>query len=518
MLWYTHRKGTKPEKGGREREIMLTQIEIDGFKTFNDFQVELAPFQVIVGPNGSGKSNLFDALLLLSHLADNDLSTAFQGLRGDAGELFTILPGGKSVERIRIAVEMLVDRKVRDDLGKEEKLKYTRLRYELEITQGTDIPGLERLYVRHELLQAIPPDKDRWCKKYNLSSQNRWLPESIVPEAIFIDTGDAHYLLEEDVNFHSDTPIINLYPDDNLYPDSNLYPGGQIREYRAQYNSWDLQRSVLSSVNTTNYPHIFAAREELRSLRFLHLNPEALRQSGSIKDPRFLSQDGRNLPTTLVRMQAEDEFALTDVSRDMANLVPGILKIRVEQDKSSDKYVIYAETSDQRSFSSQVLSDGTLRLLALATIKNDPQFQGTLCLEEPENGVHPQRLRKLTQLLRSMATNFTDLEEVDEPLRQVFITTYSPLFISLPEVVDSLLFAYIMTRVEPLSSGNPTLEITCMTPVVTPGTQLQFGIDSSRDETMEVYTLDQVLRYLDSENLDEARKQLKKARSILNKA
>ncbi len=33
---------------------MLTQIEIDGFKTFKDFKVELAPFQVIVGPNGSG--------------------------------------------------------------------------------------------------------------------------------------------------------------------------------------------------------------------------------------------------------------------------------------------------------------------------------------------------------------------------------------------------------------------------------------------------------------------------------
>jgi AAA15 family ATPase/GTPase len=33
---------------------MITQIEIDGFKTFKDFKVELAPFQVIVGPNGSG--------------------------------------------------------------------------------------------------------------------------------------------------------------------------------------------------------------------------------------------------------------------------------------------------------------------------------------------------------------------------------------------------------------------------------------------------------------------------------
>lgn len=54
---------------------MITQIEIDGFKTFKDFKVELAPFQVIVGPNGSGKSNLFDALHLLSRLAEYDLSS-----------------------------------------------------------------------------------------------------------------------------------------------------------------------------------------------------------------------------------------------------------------------------------------------------------------------------------------------------------------------------------------------------------------------------------------------------------
>jgi AAA15 family ATPase/GTPase len=75
---------------------MITQIEIDGFKTFKDFKVELAPFQVIVGPNGSGKSNLFDALRLLSLLADIDLYAAFQEVRGEVGELFTTLPNGHS--------------------------------------------------------------------------------------------------------------------------------------------------------------------------------------------------------------------------------------------------------------------------------------------------------------------------------------------------------------------------------------------------------------------------------------
>lgn len=96
---------------------MLTQIEIDGFKTFENFKVELAPFQVIVGPNGSGKSNLFDALQLLSRLAEMDLYSAFQGLRGNANEAFTKYPDGQA-ERILIAVEMLVDRKMQDDLGR----------------------------------------------------------------------------------------------------------------------------------------------------------------------------------------------------------------------------------------------------------------------------------------------------------------------------------------------------------------------------------------------------------------
>ncbi len=79
---------------------MITRVEIDGFKTFKDFKVDLAPFQVIVGPNGSGKSNLFDALQLLSRLVEMDLISAFQDMRGDASELFTKIADGQTSERI----------------------------------------------------------------------------------------------------------------------------------------------------------------------------------------------------------------------------------------------------------------------------------------------------------------------------------------------------------------------------------------------------------------------------------
>ena len=93
---------------------MITRIELDCFKTFQEFKLELSPFQVIVGPNGAGKSNLFDAFRLLSRLADADLRSAFHALRGEAGELFMTLPDGQPVDHLRLTVEMLVERQVSD--------------------------------------------------------------------------------------------------------------------------------------------------------------------------------------------------------------------------------------------------------------------------------------------------------------------------------------------------------------------------------------------------------------------
>jgi predicted ATPase len=101
---------------------LITRIELDGFKTFQDFKLDLSPFQVIVGPNGAGKSNLFDALHLLSLLVNKNLRLAFQELRGDAIELFTAFPNGQKANKMKIAVEMLVDRFIEDDWGKKTEM------------------------------------------------------------------------------------------------------------------------------------------------------------------------------------------------------------------------------------------------------------------------------------------------------------------------------------------------------------------------------------------------------------
>jgi len=133
-----------------------------------------------------------------------------------------------------------------------------------------------------------------------------------------------------------------------------------------------IERTVLSGVTNTEFPHAFAAREEIRTWKFLQLNPEVLRYPSSMLAMPYLSSEGHNLATVLARMQAEERFSITDVSTDLANLVPGILRVEVEKDQARNQYMIKATMQDQTTFSSRVLSDGTLRMLALATLKNDP--------------------------------------------------------------------------------------------------------------------------------------------------
>lgn len=464
--------------GGVDRDMeaaMITRIELDGFKTFRKFKIELASLGVIVGANGAGKSNLFDALRLLSKLAEVDLRTAFQDLRGEAGELFTIIPGEKTVGKMDLAVEMLIDKSIRDSWGAEAELRFTRLRYELTIERKYDDNHLERLYVIHEQLTAIPREDDSWIKRNIGKRYDHWLPS--------LKSG-------------RNKPFISTEIKDGI---STIYVHQDGHGGRKASVADKVERTILSGVVNTEFPHAFAAREEMRSWKFLQLNPEVLRQPSSMLSSTFIGSDGSNLPSTVARMQAEDPLLLNDISRDLANLVPGIANVMVEADKIRNRYIVSVKTQDGNIFSSRVLSDGTLRLLSLVTLKHDPQHRGVLCFEEPENGVHPFRIQQMAKLLRDLTTNFSKPEQSEWPIRQLIVNTHSPVFIGQKEVYESLLFAYMPTLVSPNEQGD-VLRVTRIVPVYT-NPQTKMPLDTQEEEML--YTIDQVIKYLSSSDNDE---------------
>jgi hypothetical protein len=63
-------------------------------------------------------------------------------------------------------IEMLVNRKVKDNWSSEAELKYTRLRYKLKIKRFTNERGFEDLVVVDENLTNLKHNEDQWVQQH----------------------------------------------------------------------------------------------------------------------------------------------------------------------------------------------------------------------------------------------------------------------------------------------------------------------------------------------------------------
>lgn len=158
----------------------------------------------------------------------------------------------------------------------------------------------------------------------------------------------------------------------------------------------------------------------MRSWKFLQLNPEDLReptrQDIGLRDP--ITQSGKNLAAALFRIKQDDEYNLTEIYRNLNNLLPNLTEVNVYDDRANRQFIIKIKGEDGREFSSRVLSEGTLRLLTLCILQQYRQHTGLLCFEEPENGIHPFRIKTMANLLKELSVDFQDTEM---PLRQVIV-------------------------------------------------------------------------------------------------
>lgn len=425
---------------------MITRIEIDGFKSFSKFELALPPFAVILGPNAAGKSNLFDALRLLSRLAVSDVRTAMRELRGEPLELFRRLPGGKIAQRMTFAVETLLEPTVRDDFGQEIKLVHTRIRYEIAIVRREE-DGIERFFVDHE--QAIPIHKkdDKWLpygEPVSKKFAKHFIPRSMRRSNFLemVEDGQQHFF--------------------ELRQDGTAGRGRRLPAREAY-------RSVLSGISLVQeFPHLYALKMELANLRYLQLDAASERLPSPIDAPEELERDGSNVAAVLFRIRAETETddspdgVLNDIRNDLVAMVPGIVGLSVKRDDEKREYRLELTMRDGQVFNSRVLSDGTLRILALLTLLYDPRHRGVLCFEEPENGVHQTRLSALMAFLEESCTDpSSDELEPDQPFRQLIVNTHSP--IAARVVKRSIILAGMSTLVEPGVNGRAPSR-TVMTP------------------------------------------------------
>jgi len=458
---------------------MITYIKINGFKSFHNFEMEFTPFTVLAGVNASGKSNLFDALTLLSHMAEMNLKDAFkQQQRGEFIELFMKYGDNLYADRMDFVVEMLVEKEVEDAWGGHEKLKYTRLKYELSIKREINEFDIEDLRVVHERLVNLKHDDDKWIKKISKSVIENWRPKVVTGKrgVPYIDTDDSTGIL---------TAVV-----------SQDGGGGSKRTFPLSRAT----QTVLSSFNSVEFRHIFAVREEMKSWRFLQFNPDDLRKpSDKRTGDDIISSTGKDMAAALFRIKQSDSYNLIDISRKLNSFLPEFTKVDVIDDTENKQFVIQLTNKDNVNYSSRVLSEGTLRLLALCIMEFDDKHTGLLCFEEPENGIHPFRIKDMATLLKELSTDF---DYVESPLRQVVVNTHSPILVndiyrwkSDPNVC--IWYMQMRTRITTINGIKVKINITTSVPVDKDDYPKQLVITSFSKEELK-YTLSTVKQYLNA--------------------
>jgi predicted ATPase len=349
---------------------MITRIEIDGFKSFLDFELDVPPFLALVGPNSSGKSNLFDAVEF-NDIGIPDMQTALlKSRRGRPHELFHQVAKGRPVNEISITVHRLV-----------------------HLPEG--------------LVKVI-------------RSSEVELPE------------DGH-------------PINGTYS----FNVSGVDDEGQLTQAVRDRLSSEIDAAWNESNGEFDRELFTRIQSAMGDERGYVPDPRAMRQLASAADLRPMARDGANLAAVLGRMRGSEAFS--DLTVDLAALIPDLVEIVPELDEKRKEWSFELVIDGQGPVPSTLLSDGTLRILGLLAALHDPDHAGVLMIEEIENGLHPSRLAELLRRILERVTDLDDPDSLDRPLRQVILTSHSPVVVS--EIYrlrpDSLILLDTAVRVDP---------------------------------------------------------------------
>ncbi|MCI4442857.1 MAG: ATP-binding protein, partial [Lentimicrobium sp.] len=209
----------------------------------------------------------------------------------------------------------------------------------------------------------------------------------------------------------------------------------------------------------------------------------------------------KNLAAALYRIKQEDKFNLVDISRKLNSFLPNFIEVVVIDDKENKQYLIKLKDKYKKEFSSGVLSEGTLRILALCTLEFDYKFTGLLCIEEIENGIHPFLIEAMTELLKDLSVDF---DEVETPLRQVIVNSHSPVLVGNMLKWEnnsnvSIWYAQMRTSISDIDGERLKLNSTKISPVLKENTQQLNLVFTEQDRKLTLSIVQDYLKTADFE-------------------
>ena len=413
---------------------MLTRLKVSGFKNLVDVDVPLGPFTCVAGVNGTGKSNLFDAIQFLSALANHTLIDAARSVRSEEGKTSDVRNlfhrgGDTHTKKMSFEAEMIIPEEGIDDLGQQAKATTTFLSYRVVLAYRADdsLRSLGTFELIEERLDRLKLGD--WGKYLKFADQRKDWRDSVLKgkRAVpFISTRDQE-----------GNRVVKVHQDG----------GNRARPQTIIANR--LPRTVLSTINTAESPTALLARREMQSWRLLQLESSSLREPDAFTTPPGLGSDGSHLPATLYGLarsrkntyptsrEAEDTWIYAQVAARLSELIDDVAAVRIDRDERRELLALEITDHSGTVYPARSLSDGTLRFLALSVLELDPKATGLICVEDPENSIHPSRIPSILRLFQDIATDVGYPVGLDNPLCQVIVNTHSASVVQ--EVFDDTL-------------------------------------------------------------------------------
>jgi len=381
------------------------RIEALRYRSLRYVSQYLNPFQVLVGPNASGKSNFLDVPAFLGDLLLTDLETAFVGndrlgipLRTTDAQKLTWMGQGRSFE---LAIEMAIP----ENLQQEVQLfdgAHSVCRYEIAV----DVSQAPQLV--SETLWLLPG------RKAPTLQPSLFPTPSDPPEHIIQSPGRRAPAGWKRVVARNDTPELVTYNTENTRSNYRFHiPTGE---------------SALASLpaDRERFPIALWFRGALRRVQPIVLSSKAMRRPCAPTRRQGYFPDGSNLPHVVQRLRSHHAERYQRWIEHIREALPEISGVATSERPEDRHRYLVLKYSNGLQAPSWLVSDGTLRLLALTLLAYLPELTGTYLIEEPENGVHPRAMENMFQSLSSVYD------------AQVLLTTHSPLIARLTRI-DQLL-------------------------------------------------------------------------------
>ena len=368
---------------------MITLIEALGYRSLRYVRQPLGPFHVLVGPNASGKTTFLDAIAFLGHLMSDGVEAAVTERTANFYDLLWQRAG----ERFELAIEARIPEALRSQES------FDTVRYEVAIRIDPDGQELrlqdERLFLK---VGGLPGSLQR-----RLFPQPPSVPSGIVGTEQEGRTIIGKSLLKPEILSESD-------------PETHYLPAG-----------WD---PYLTFLFAERFPVGAWLRELLTTgVQQLVLNSMLLRKASPPGQGRGFKPDGSNLPWVIADLQKKSPERVQQWIAHLQTALPDIEDIRtIERPEDRHRYLMIRYQGGIE-VPSWMVSDGTLRMLALTLPAYLQDFQGIYLIEEPENGIHP----------RAIETVFQSLSSVYDA--QVLVATHSPVILNIVDPEQVLCFA-----------------------------------------------------------------------------